>query len=78
MRRNQIIPSRGDGKDIGYKYVLGGKMVHYYRSRAGANIAVSHCGIISQVNLLNEPGNLPTCTYCSMIESMRDNVPADQ
>lgn len=71
MRRYQIIPKPDDGKDIGWRWKMGSGIQHWFRSRSGANLAVSHCGLVFEKSLLDKPGNMAFCDYCFHIERMR-------
>ena len=73
MRRYQIVPERNDGRDLGWLWVKGREMVHYYRSRQGTTLAMSHCGLIDAKNLLSAMSTFTKCNYCEMIENLRDN-----
>ena len=74
MKRYQIVPPSGDGKDIGWFWIHNGHMQHWFRSRKGTNLAISHCGLVYDKNKLEFIKNIPLCNYCLMIEKMRETA----
>ena len=72
MSEQYCVPVKHDHRDLGFKYCLTDRTVHYWRTNEHSSLAMSHCALISQKVRLVDAGESLLCPECEMIEDMRE------